>query len=78
MLLSYSETLPREIKAEMTRQDLSQMRLADRIGWSQGKLSKRLTGHVTLDLEDLEKIASALGADLKIEFYVSGRRGVRS
>lgn len=77
MLLTYTETLPREIRVEMTRQDLSQMQLADLMGWSQGKLAKRLTGRVSLSVSDLEKIASALGADLRIELNSHRRAGVR-
>lgn len=77
MLLTYSETLPREIRVEMTRQDLSQMQLADRMGWSQGKLAKRLTGRVSLSVSDLETIADALGADLRIELTSHRRMAVR-
>lgn len=76
MLLQYTETLPLDIRVEMTRQRVSQMELADRMGWSQGKLAKRLTGRVSLSVPDLENIASALGIDLRIELTRS-RAGVR-
>lgn len=77
MLLSYSETVPREIKAEMVLQNLSQFELATRIGWRQQKLQRRLTGHVELTIADLEKITGALGVALSIEL-TGQRRRVRS
>jgi transcriptional regulator with XRE-family HTH domain len=78
MLVTYDETIKTEIRAEMVRQHLNQSQLAERLGWRQQQLSRRLSGHTEMKISELQQIATALGADLKIEFYVSGRRGVRS
>jgi len=51
----------REIRAEMARQGISQEALGERIGWDQRRVSRRLTAEVPIDLEELERIAEALG-----------------
>lgn len=53
-----------EIKAEMARQNMSQARLGERLGWGQWSVSKRLTGKVPLRLAELEQIAEALGVSI--------------
>lgn len=76
MIVKYSETIPREIRAEMARRDISQFELATRIGWRQQKLSRRMSGRVPITINDLETIAEALGDNLRIELTTSGK-GVR-
>jgi transcriptional regulator with XRE-family HTH domain len=68
MIVTYSESIPRELKAEMIRRDMSQHDLATRLGWRQQKLSRRLSGRVPLTVGDLELIASAMNSSLRIEF----------
>lgn len=54
-----------EVRAEMFRQGLSQQALADRLGWPQPRLSRRIadgkTALIPLDVVELEAIAAALG-----------------
>ncbi len=50
-----------EVRAEMFRQDVSQRDLADRIGWPQPRLARRLTAAVDFRVGELERIAEVLG-----------------
>lgn len=75
MSVTYSETVLGEIRAEMSRKRLSQEGLASRLGWTQQFVSRRLNGRTDLKITELEQIADALGADLRIE--LSGK-GVQS
>lgn len=59
-----SQTVTEEIRAEMARQRLSQRELADRLEWTQGYLSRRLTGDVPLTLDDADRITRCLGISL--------------
>jgi transcriptional regulator with XRE-family HTH domain len=59
-----SQTITQEIRAEMARQRLSQHALAERLGWTQGYLNRRLTADVSMSIEDLEAIARGLGIPL--------------
>jgi transcriptional regulator with XRE-family HTH domain len=49
-----------EIRAEMARQNLSQMQVAARLGQGQPWVSRRIKGNASLDLDDLEAFAAAL------------------
>lgn len=77
MLVTYSETVIPEIRAEMGRQGLSQTGLASRLGWKQQYLSRRLSGTVSLTLDELEQISGALNvslADLGLPMRKAGAR----
>lgn len=53
-----------EVRAEMARQEISQQALADRLGWQQSRLSRRLTGGKTavpFTVAELGAVAAALG-----------------
>lgn len=50
-----------EIRAAMARRRLSGAGVARAVGKSQSYVSRRLTGETAFDLDDLEKIAGALG-----------------
>jgi len=50
-----------DIRAELARRGLSQEQFAAQLGEQQWWISKRLTGHVPVRVEDLERIADALG-----------------
>lgn len=58
---SLTELVALEIKLEMTRQDLRQSQLARTIGATEQWLSVRLRGKQAIDLNDLARIAGALG-----------------
>lgn len=77
MIITQSEAIPREIRAEMTRRDVSQWELAHRLGWRPQKLSRRLTQRVDMTIGELEQITQALGADVRIELTFPSGRGVR-
>jgi transcriptional regulator with XRE-family HTH domain len=49
-----------EIRAELGRQHVSQKVLARALGWSQVKLSRRMSGRVPWAVADIESIASVL------------------
>lgn len=59
-----SQTVTQEIRAEMTRQRLTQQALAEQLGWSQPYLSRRLSGQVALTFDDADEISVALGVSL--------------
>lgn len=50
-----------EVRAEMARQQVSQQALADKLGWTQPKVSRRISGAVPFDVAELNAIATALG-----------------
>lgn len=50
-----------EVRAEMGRQQVTQVTLARRIGMSQQSLSERLRGKTPFTTDDLEKVSGALG-----------------
>lgn len=59
-----NQTAIREIRAEMGRQRLSQKELARRLHWSPVYLWRRLSGPVSLSLDDIEAIAAQLGSTI--------------
>lgn len=56
-----------EVRAEMARQGLSQQALADKLGWTQPRLSRRIAAEgskyplVPFDVVELADVAEALG-----------------
>lgn len=55
-----SQVVTEEIRAQMARKRVSQHALANRLGWTQAYLSRRLTGDVSLSFDDAEVIAAEL------------------
>lgn len=55
-----NRTARAEIRAEMARQQITQVALAERMGWGGRYLGRRLRGETPLSLGDLEAIARAL------------------
>lgn len=45
----------------MERQGLSQEQIGERLGWPQRRVSRRLTGDVSISAEELSELAAALG-----------------
>lgn len=60
--MSLNRTALDEIRAEMARQQLAQGDLAALLGWTQPRVSRRLSGRVPLTLDDLAAIVTALSA----------------
>lgn len=52
------------VRAEMARQGLTQEELAIELGWTQRRVSYRLTADHPIDATELEQIAAALGVPL--------------
>ena len=52
------------VRAEMARQRKRQADLGEMLGLTQGAVSKRMSGTVALDVDELGKIASFLGVDV--------------
>ena len=61
---SFEDVVIAEIKAEMARQNVTQAELAQRLGWIQTSVSKRLTRKVALRAHEIQKIAEALGVSV--------------
>lgn len=61
---SLSERVGMEIKVAMVRNGVTGRELARRLGASQTWVSTRLTGATPLDLNELQRIADALGVPL--------------
>lgn len=57
---SLTQSVTREIRAEMAREGLSQQELARQMVWTPAYLSRRLLGEVSWSLDDLEEIANIL------------------
>lgn len=58
---SLAEAIARAIRVEMTRLGITQEVLAERLGWTQRRVSYRLTADHAVDATELEAIAAALG-----------------
>jgi transcriptional regulator with XRE-family HTH domain len=54
------------VRAEMARQRKRQADLGEVLGLTQGAVSKRMSGTVALDVDELGKIATFLGVDVAI------------
>ena len=52
------------VRAEMARQRKRQADLGEMLGLTQGAVSKRMSGTVALDVDELGKIATFLGVDV--------------
>lgn len=50
-----------EIRAEMARQRMTQVRLSEALGLSQPQVAKRLKGEIAFDTTELETVARTLG-----------------
>lgn len=59
------ESTAEEIRSLMARRRLNGVRLAVVIGRSQSYVSRRLTGETAFDVDDLERIATALGVGVR-------------
>lgn len=70
------EYVAEEIRVLLARRRMSASELARRIGQSQPYLSRRLTGEVALDVDDLVKIAQVL--DVSPGSLLTGQDTLRS
>lgn len=58
---NYRTAVAAEVRAEMARQRVSVVRLSDTTGIPARSLARRLRGEGRLDIEELARIAAALG-----------------
>jgi predicted transcriptional regulator len=61
MANTYAESVTAEVRAEMARQRLGQVKMAGLLGWTQATLSRRLTGDVPFATDEIDEVARALG-----------------
>jgi transcriptional regulator with XRE-family HTH domain len=73
--MSPHELVAAEVRAELARQQLSGVRAAKALGWTQNYISVRLRGVVPFDVTDLIKIADLLEVPVSVFFETAG--GVR-
>jgi transcriptional regulator with XRE-family HTH domain len=57
----FGDEVAANVRAEMARQRVTQQDLIERTGWSQPRISRRLTGAVAFDVAELAIVARALG-----------------
>jgi len=60
MDITPSQVVGRNLRAELVRRDQSQMWLAEKMGFTQSQLSKRLLGKIAFDVDEVHKIAGIL------------------
>jgi len=65
--------IAQEIRGEMARQGFTQGDLAAKLGWTQRKLSYRLTADHPIDATELEEIAAALDVPVTRFLPTAGR-----
>ena len=66
-----NERVAGEIRAELGRRRITQQELALRLGWAGSQASRRLSGHVPLSFDEVERIARAL--EVPVEQLMSTR-----
>lgn len=62
--LSADERFSANVRAELGARHITQSALATRMGWSQAKVSRLLSGAQTWDIDDAERIAVEFGTDV--------------
>jgi transcriptional regulator with XRE-family HTH domain len=73
---SLSDSVAEEIRAMLARRRISGRQLAEKMGVSRSWISYRLTGSQEIGLNDLERIADALGVDVFDLLPAREQRGV--
>lgn len=64
MALDLAARVAAEVRAEMARQRVTQETMAESLGWSQQKFSRRVTAEIAFDVAELERVAEILGVPL--------------
>lgn len=65
---SYSQSVAAEVRAEMARQQKAGVDLAKHLGMKQSTLSRRLTGEIAFNLDQIAAVAEWL--EVEIERFV--------
>jgi transcriptional regulator with XRE-family HTH domain len=61
---TFAGRIAQAIRAEMVRQNITQEELAAKLGWTQRRVSYRLTADHPIDAAEVEQVAAALGVPL--------------
>lgn len=61
---SLSQRVADNVRAELARAKISQAKLASEINFTQQAISRRLSGHVSFTIDELDSIAAVLGISL--------------
>jgi transcriptional regulator with XRE-family HTH domain len=69
-----SQVIARRIRGELAQIGLSMSKAAERVGMSQQKFSRRMTGNVKFDVEELDDLCRRLG--ISFEYITSGIRAL--
>ena len=67
---SLAQSVAGEVRAHLGRHRLSGRAAAFRLGWTQQYMSRRLTGAVPFDVDDLDKLAELLDVPVTAFFDV--------
>lgn len=67
------EAIAEEIRVMLARRKMNASELARRMGVTQPYISRRLTGDIALDVDDLVRIAAVLGMEIAEFFPRAGR-----
>lgn len=71
---SRSAAIIRRLRMEFARIDVSESEAARQAGMTQDKMSRRMTGKTPFDVNDIDRIASALS--LSFDFIMTGIRAL--
>lgn len=63
MTTGVNEAVAAIVRAEMARRKITQLVIADALGVSNAAVSRRLSGHVPWDVNELVVVADVLGMD---------------
>ena len=66
MTATATATVAANVRAELARRSVTQTQLAAKLGTTQQYVSRRLTGSVPLDVEDLAAIAGLLNITVAV------------
>jgi transcriptional regulator with XRE-family HTH domain len=72
--LSVSDHVAGVVRAELARRRMSGSQAAERLGWTQPYISRRLTGRIPFDIEDLAQLSGLLGVEI-IDFLPAPGKG---
>lgn len=61
---SYYDATLLKIMGRVANSDLTRKDIAGRLGWSTGKLSRKLSGDTMLTVQDIARLSKALGCKM--------------
>lgn len=64
---TFTDSVTDTIRGELKRRGVSQAQLAEHLGVTQQTVSRRFSGQVPLNIDEIEAIASYLGLQVRLE-----------